>query len=762
MKSNIHFIFKYSFLTVFLFHSMLKMNDSVIDTSFPIENNDSIKKSGRVYVQFELLSKNLYDVIESLAEIKKINIFIPSSIENEKVVINFATKNEILLEEVEEYLLYFLNMSGYILTLQDNLYVVTKKTDDGVKRYALPLYVNIKPEDLPENVGYIRAIYFFKHVKVPLPSGQGSTAIKEILFSILPDKYNSLLVDPRTNSIIMTGPANAIAAAMLIINEIDNFGDEDYVYYLKLQNTTCSYVAKLIEDLLNISKESNPQNPANIAAYQGPSVFSPQIKIVQDQRNNGIFFLGKKEAVDKIVDFIKGEIDIKQNEGTSLIHVYELKYLDSKKIAPILQDLVNGTSTTEGDQSVKDNAIKGAYKKFEGVRIIPEEAVVAKRAGSTEGNNSRLTLGGNKLIIAATKDDYREIVKILDTLDHPQPQVIIEVMILDLQYDLINNFSSQSRLPSMFNLPYGAGIQSVMLDNSRVILNNGIADVAVTSSNGITPATSLNSDLFSSIGNGDVSDGTKLTSLANNSPRNGLIISVGEQYKYSSIWSILQMQETVNERNVIQNPVLVTQNNVPAKIQNVAIRRGAGELSPNNTQYGGATVLNIQSYTASLAVQITPRISPGRELKGNVDNKKQPVRLNLEINMAVEDWRSGEQNDFTKYSRAMRTDTIIDSGNLLVLGGLHKQGMSNVVSKVPILGDLPLIGGLFRQTVKERNDSNLVVIIKATVIEEDELNNFSQVKKEYIVNELNELPLARYISEVNHIEIADISQARNN
>lgn len=741
MRKFLTFIDYLSFFVFFFFASTFSLealSDENLSLTSEINNKNNHKKQ-EMYVQFELLSKSLHDLIESLAEIKKINILIPSSLEAEKVVINFATKEEILLEEVEEYLLYFLNMAGYILTLQNDLYVVTKKTTDAVKRYNLPLYVNILPQDLPENVGYIRAIYFLKHVKIPLPSGQGSTSIKEILFSILPDGMHSLIVDQRTNSIIMTGPANAIAAAMLIINEIDNFGHEDFVYYLNLRCTQVSYVAKLIEDLLNISKESNPVNAVNIASYQGQSYFSPQIKVVQDIKNNALILLGKKDAINKLVDFINTNIDITQEQGSSLVHVYDLKYLEAKKIAPIIQDLVNGTSSGEAaDQSVKDQSIRGNYRKFEGVRVIPEEAIFAKRVASQENNaGTKLTLGGNKLIIVANNSDYNEIVKILNVLDVPQPQVIIEVMILDLQYDLLNNFSSQTRLPSIFNLPPGAQMQSVMWDNSQVMMNNDLVDIAVTPST-ITPKTTIQADLLSAIVGGEGGDG-KMSSLINNSPREGLIISLGEQYKHASIWSLLQMKETLSQRNVIDNPTVVTQNNVPAKIQNVTIRRGAGELSPNNTQYGGATVVNIQSYTASLGIYITPRISYGPL------TEDRPIRVNLEINLGIEDWKSDIQNDFTKLNRSLKTNANIESGDLLVLGGLHKESISHAISKVPLLGDIPLIGGLFRQTIKEKHDSNLVIIIKATVVNKDEITQFSDFKKEYLGAELNELAFSKYI-----------------
>jgi general secretion pathway protein D len=733
--------------------------DEIIDISNNRENKINTNKDNsypEILVSFELQSKTISDVILALSEIKKINILIPPALEAEKIIINFSTKNQIPLEEVEEYLIYFLSMAGYILTLQNDLYVVTKKNvDDHLRRYNLPLYVNIKPENLPDNAGYIRTIHFLKHVKVPLPTGQGSEAIKQILFYLLPDKQNGIMVDSRTNSIILTGPSNAISAAMLIIDEIDNFGTPDYVFYLPIEHVGVAYINKLLEDLLNFSKESNPANPNNLGVYTGPSYFSPQIKIVPDPKNNALIFLGKQEAIEKIINFIKIEIDIAEAQGRTLIHVYELKYLDSKKIAPILQDLVNGTSTSSSEQSVKDNNIQSHYRKFDNVRIIPEEVVPAKRNTTTGNIPTKLTLGGNKLIISATADDYNELEKIIKTLDQPQPQVIIEIVILDVQYDEMRNISSDTRIPSIINLPDGAQMQSIMWDNSRVMLNNPGSPLAVTSGAGITPLTTMDSDILSGFSaNGGAGADGNITSLVNNSSRNGLIISLGEKYKDSSIWSILQLEESVAKRNVIENPTIVIQNNTPAKIQNVVVKRGAGELSPNNTQYGGATVVNIQSYTASLGIQITPRISFGSCTPNNVP------RLNLEINMAIEDFKNDSQNDFTKYNRALKTNANINSGDLLILGGLHKQGFADTISKVPFLGDIPLIGGLFRKTVKQESDSNLIVIIRATIVENnEELEKYTNKQTDSFKSELKENVFAHHTKEINRIEIPKFSAA---
>jgi general secretion pathway protein D len=735
------------------YNNSLNNNTKLIDdynSEKIIHDKEKDTDNKPILVSFELQSKSLSELILALSELKKINILIPASLEAEKIIINFSTKNQIPLEEVEEYLLYFLSMAGYILTLQDGIYIVTKKNiDDHLRRYNLPLYVNIKPEDLPDNIGYIRSIHFLKHIKVPLPSGQGSDAIKQILFFLLPDKQNGIMVDSRTNSIILTGPSNAIAAAMLIIDEIDNFGNPDYVFYMPVKHLGVAYITKLLEDLLNLSKESNPINQNNLNAYAGPSFFSPQIKIVADNKQNALIFLGKKEAIEKLVHFIKTEIDLPESQGKSLIHVYELKYIDSKKIAPILQDLVNGSSTTGNEQSIKEPTISSNYRKFDNVRIIPEEVLPAKRSTPNGNNSTKLTLGGNKLIISATADDYNELEKIIKTLDQPQPQVIIEVVILDVQYNEMKNISSDTRLPSIINLPEGAQMQSLMFDNSKVILNNPGSGIAVTSPNGINPLTTMNSDLMSAFSSTGDGANNKLTSLVNNSARNGLIISLSEKYKNLSIWSILQLEENVIKRNVIENPTIITQNNTTAKIQNVVVKRGAGELSPNNTQYGGATVVNIQSYTASLGIQITPRISFGS------CNNPTGTRLNLEINMAIEDFKDDSQNDFTKYNRALKTNANINSGDLLILGGLHKQGFTNSISKVPFLGDIPLIGGLFRKQIEEDYGTNLIVIIKATIVESnEELEKYTNAQNDYLKSELKENILASYRKDFNRISIS--------
>ena len=448
---------------------------------------------------------------------------------------------------------------------------------------------------------------------------------------------------------------------------------------------------------------------------------------------------------------------MQEQSGKSIIHVYNLKYLDARKVAPILQSLVNGKSTS--GQSIKENSSGSQYRSFDNVRIIAEEIVPAK-TNSSSGNseeNNKVTLGGNRLIIAASKDDFDVISKIIEDIDRPQSQVIIEIMILDLELDKQNSLGSQSRIPNIFNLPKGIEFQSVMLDNSQVIINDPLyPGTALNDPKTLTPNSTMKSDLLSPIGinstdsSGD-SGGNILSSLADKAGRPGILISLGEQFKNASIASILNLSESIVKRNVIANPYSVTKNNVKTEIKNLSIKRGEGSISNNSSQYGGATVVNIEPYHAELGISITPRVSFNKDDENSSNN-----RLNLEIEVNVEDFKdSSNTKNFDKLVRNLKTNANMTSGDLLILGGLQKESFTTSTSKVPFFGDIPLIGMLFRKTITAKSSTNLVIILRPTIVENNILKNFSCERESFIRSQLDELALSNIKDPVTKIYLKD-------
>jgi general secretion pathway protein D len=697
-------------------------------------------------IDFQFYGKNLGDLVQKIAQIKGVNVLLPSGTDKIDVTINFSTPEAIDILEAEEYLLYFLNMAGYMLTMQGEILTVVKKNENTLGRSNIPLYVQVMPENLPDNPGYIRALYFLTNLRVPSGSS-GSETIKKILLDIMPDGAKGIMVDPRSNCIILTGPANSIAAAMMILLEIDQSGIKEEIAILPLHHTSVGIVSKLLEELINIAKESQ-LNQSQTSLSTGGALFSGQVKIIPENKSNSLILLGKGAAIEKIIMFVKTLIDVPQESGNCTIHVIPLKFLDARKLAPIIQGLVSGQSQGGQGQSVRENQ-SSQFRFFDNVLIFAEEITTAPPAGGqAQQGESKLTMGGNRLIVAATGSDYQVIKEIVNQLDQPQSQVIIEVMVLDLSVSESNNFSSQFRLPNMMVGDQSIGAQSIMMDTSQFIINDpALPGTALTDASNLTNQSTINSDLLSPLVTG-TGNSTDISSLADNVPRNGMIISIGERFKNMGIASILQLEQGFSVRDVVANPHVITQNNTKAEIKNVQIRRGDGNLSSNSSQYGGATVVDIQPYAAALNIGITPRISK----HANLDEGTNSI-VNLEISIDIEDFKKTDSSSFDKFTRGVKTNSSISSGDLLVIGGLYKEVESQLISKVPILGDIPFVGAFFRKTQLQRDESNLVIIIRVTVLEESALalSQFTHEQIKFSQDLINESAFGKFKDPITHI-----------
>ncbi len=165
-------------------------------------------------------------------------------------------------------------------------------------------------------------------------------------------------------------------------------------------------------------------------------------------QKNRLFILGKDTSVTRIKDFIDEYIDKAPESGKSILHTYNLQYLDAQELQPILEKLVKSNQATPSQQGqVVKEAAGGPQRYFEGVVIVAETPQLRKEAhaisGATSVTGAEQTTaganavyhGGNRLIIAAKQADWERIKTIIQKLDEPSMQVILEVLILDITAD---------------------------------------------------------------------------------------------------------------------------------------------------------------------------------------------------------------------------------------------------------------------------------------------------------------------------------------
>lgn len=655
-------------------------------------------------VKIDFENEELATMINHFAAVQKRNIVLPQGAQALTQRITFKLAQEIPLREVDRYLDMFLDFAGYSRVPHGIVQrIVANDTANGtaVVREPLPLYVGVDPKELPNSDERIRVIYYLKNLHVP-DNETGSEPITAILTSML-TANRTITYDPRSNALIVADKANSIRAAMSLILELDSLGSKDIIRAISLYNSNAGIVAELINRQVLAATGDEQAGIKNDAGRY----FSSGLRVVPDFRTNSLIMMGREPAVERLQDFIREYIDVAPDIGTSVLHYYDLQYLDAEKFAPVLQAIVKEQQLLGVGQSTQQLG-GGPVRSFQNVVVVPERVIAerieagrltvssdsksATAAAVLEGTVYR---GGNRLIITAVRNDWKRIEALIRQLDQPQLQVLVQVLIVDIDATNNNLLATQLRNPSWMQLPSGFAFQSAQLVNP--ILDGPVS----TNPNPPPPflysnPTTVAADLLRLLSN-------NLSAAAGivNQPGNAgsMIVSFNDPSAATpGIWAFMQWLEKFFTTKVLQHPYLVVQNFARGEEYISDIRRVPG---PATTGEGGAIAVKIEDIPAAVRVAVVPRAS-------SID------RLNLQISITIDQFEGTGANRVT---RQIHTNVNMDSGSMLVLGGLTTYQELYTESETPILGSIPILKWLFSNTERNLRRSNLVAFISPTIIE---------------------------------------------
>lgn len=658
--------------------------------TFPSEPK---QKRAEKKIPFYFEDVPLQEIIDEYARVRGMNIVLPQGTQAITQKITFKrTKSKISLSEAYQYLVMFLDLSGYSIVPINGFYQIVKNDTPGYARNPLPLYINVPPADLPKSDEKIRAVYYLANLRVPDPNTPDtSNPVYLILKDMIgdpnkPGHGGSYILDSRSNGIILNERANNIASIMTIILELDAYGTSEVLEVLPLYNTQANSVAKVIEDQLKIITPPTTGGPVRTdARSDSERYFSPNIRVVADPRTNSLILIGRDSGVARLREYIQEYVDVPLDSGKSILHVYDLQYLDAKDFSKVLQDIVKPRKSGASGQSSGDaDKMPG---DFDNVIVAydeptPKEGIPTKKSGEEISGGY---IGGNRLIISAKNRDWERIKKLIFDLDRPERQVIIEVLIVDVTLDDRRQIAGQTRLPSGVPFPDSMEFQSAQMTN--VITTN--------------PATTIDSDLLEILPDSTTSIASQITQAGLD---NGATIISFNDPNGSGIWGLLEVLQAANDTKILAHPFLVTQSNVPALATSREERIIQGDATA-----GSAIAINVNQVTVSadLTVQITPRVSSLE-------------RVSMTVSVDIGSFKPGASTDTTGNARSTRkvmTQAHLNSGEVLVLGGLTQVQDTSNRSETPILGQIPIIGWLFRRNTTTIRRSNLAVFICPTVVE---------------------------------------------
>ena len=594
-------------------------------------------------IPFFFVKKPLLTLIDELAQKKNLNIIYPPEPDAlaalMRQTITFEPKTQrIPVQEAWNLLQTFIELSTFSLIHKGGpLYAIVKAMGpDGpnATRDVLPLYVNTK--QVPKSDERIRYIYYPRNFKVPTMQEKDAYPLTKALKDLL-SNGSTILYDPSSNALIMVDKAWHIANALSILDAFDALGFHEDIKYVHLNNVPAADVVKIFDSIKKAAGEEHSAYPFIRDDTQPESFahFAADTKVVPDERGNGVIIIGRPAHTERISDFITQSLDVAPDEGLSILHAYNLQYLDAQTFAPQLQKIVS--SFTQEGQAKQAHAPQGQERFFQGVVVTAEGLVESKKESTTEAVTSAqkeiegiempVMVGGNRLIIAARQDDWRFIKKLIEKLDIPQYQVVLEMFLVDFTYDRSAGLEGDIRSKTDSMLPRGVQFLASNITDVNTVL-------------GSTP-TQLASDLLQVVGPGNVSN-----QLAPGS----MLISFNDP-KTPGIWGLLATLEKVLKANITTSPYLFVSNHKKGSVESQEIIRTKGDLS---VVTGGSFTIPVIDLAATIKVEAVPHIM--------TENK-----VRLDIALTVEEFVSGTLNRLTRY---MKTTSTLHNNQILAMGGL--------------------------------------------------------------------------------------------
>jgi general secretion pathway protein D len=421
--------------------------------------------------------------------------------------------------------------------------------------------------------------------------------------------------------------------------------------------------------------ESINNSPSNQAAGGKASP-----RIVADDRTNSVIISGDVKARQRLINLIERMDQELESSGNT--RVIFLNYARAEDLVKVLQG-VSASIQAEGQPAQQQG----------------------RRAG---GSNSRdISIDAhedtNSLVITAEPDVLRSLESVIRQLDVRRAQVQVEAIIVEV-------FEGDG---------VTLGVQWVSEDGGGTQFQNGVIPVGALGV-ALREAENETFDRSTISANGQVVQTTE-TVEGNFAPlagllggANGLIAGIIE----NGWGAVIQALSTDTNSNILATPHLTTMDNEEAFFivgQEVPIITGSTTGANNANPFQ-----SVDRKEVGIKLKVTPQINEGDAVQ-------------LTIEQEVSSLSGATSVDVLINKREIKTTVIVDDGGTIVLGGLIDEEVQESVSKVPLLGDIPFIGHLFKTTSTSKRKRNLMVFLRPTIIRDGiTMNEISHRKYNYI------------------------------
>jgi general secretion pathway protein D len=647
--------------------------------------------------------------------------------------LNLVSENPVPEDQAIKTLQSALRMQGFALVEDHGVLKVVPEAD--AKLQGVPTYLG---NSTPARGDQVITQVFELH-------NESANNLLPVLRPLI-SPNNTIAAYPANNTLVVTDYADNVRRIAAIIAGVDSAAGQQ-IEVVTLKNANALDIAQQLTKMLD---------PGTI----GSTDATLKVAVTADPRTNSVMIRASNKARLAMAERLAQQLDAPSAEPGNM-HVVHLRNANAVQLAKTLRGMMgkgagetgtSGSSAESASTSSFNQGLSGGGSTSTGTAGTPPlpsygggsslgggslgggggtsggssggmggQGFLGQRggglAGGGGGGGEENPPGGmiqadaatNSLVVTASEPVYRNLRAVIDQLDQRRAQVYIEALIVELTATTGANLGIQW--------------QGILLSNSG---NNGVYGGSNfgSSTGNIVNLTATGAAVTQS-GNLSTSLATLAASGAPILP-NGL--NIGLLHKFGNIFGLgglLQALSTSTDSNVLSSPNLITLDNEEAKIvvgSNVPILSG-GYTTPSGATSGISTYNTYDRQDVGTVLHLKPQITDGGLLK---------LQLYAEVS-SVDQTTLNNPAGVTIIKRTVQSTVLADNGEIIVLGGLMGDTYTGGTSKVPLLGDIPWIGQLFRSENKTRSKDNLMLFLRPVIVrDEDESAAIAANRYEYM------------------------------
>ncbi|MGH7807630.1 MAG: type II secretion system secretin GspD [Thermodesulfobacteriota bacterium] len=656
---------------------------------------------GVVNLQSEM---DIKDLVQTVSEITGETFLLDESVKARKVTVisprgGFNKRNAIRLFEA------ILDLNGFSIVKKDGINKIVPKRD-------------IKTENLPTEIGtqygppsdrFITRLVPLKNIN----AGEVANILRPLI-----SREGDILVYPALNTLIIIDTVSNLNKLLKIIENIDL---QTEIEFIKLKHTEAEDVAVKISDILGgggaapaarsvpqtTTQQRQPRTSQRVPT-QSQAAGQTSFKVIPDERSNSLIVIAYPEDMKKIKAVIE-ELDVEVEQPEQGIYVIRLQNADAEQVVGVLSALIGGgtgTTAAQGAGTTQRRTTGGLGETF-GSSYQRRQTGTMGAFGQSEERIQREDTGGNGLssivaeaegirvtadastnsvIIVSSRKDFESIKRIIDELDIRRRQVFVEAAILEVALDQIKSIGA--------NLSFAFTVDDTTLGFGGSNLPGVPSLLGVASGASSTPSliAALSGGFLGVIGEEVDPDGS------------------GPLPPIPSFTALFQALTSLAGGNVLSTPSIVTTDNEEAEIVVADVIPFPTGSTVGET---GVTVETIDRQPVGIRLGITPQISEGDFLNLNIHTEVSAIRDAPVPGLNTEDF------GIATTTRTADSSVIVKNGQTIVIGGLVQDRESVLENKVPLLGDVPFFGNLFKFKRKQSTKINLMILLTIRIIEDE-------------------------------------------